>query len=176
MAVIESSVGLKKVEIADVPATGLPTVWTELKAAEIGSATLSESANTTENIKIEQSPSGNYRTIITEYGVKTFVVRLYDVTADNLNKLKGGTVTPAVPGTSGKIWKAPREAVSKNQAVRLTTFDDYKIILPNGFLEALIDWPMTVGALGGVALTVTAQLPADATLSDIEVEEPVVTP
>lgn len=174
MAVIQSSVGLKKVEIADVPATGLPTTWTELKATEIGSATLSESANTTENIKIEQSPSGTYRTLITEYGVKTFVIRLYDVTADNLNKLKGGTVVPGGAG-KGKTWKAPREAVSKNQAVRLTTFDDYKIILPNGFLEALIDWPMTVGALGGVALTITAQLPADTSLSDIEVEEPVST-
>lgn len=168
----ESSVGLKKIEVADVPATGLPTTWIELKAAVIGTATLSESAATKTPLRIEQAPQGVYRNLTTEYGVKTFVVSLYDVSADNLNKLKGGTVTPAVPGTSGKIWKSGRDVVNKEQAVRMTTSDGFIIILPRTDFEALIDWPMTVGDAGKVALTFTALLPADESLSDIQVQEP----
>jgi|GEM_PF-1414241 len=171
----ESSVGLKKIEIADVvkTGTGIPSAWVkELKAAVIGTATFSETANTSTDIRIEQQPTGIYRRLTTEYGIKTIAVSLYDVSADNLNKLKGGTVTAAVPGTSGKKWNASREAVDIEQAVRLTTFDDFKIIIPRARLEALIDWPLTVGDLGKVAITFTALLPELTTVSDLIVEEP----
>lgn len=168
----ESSVGLKKIEIAAVPASGLPTAWTELKAVKIGSAVLSESEDSTTNIKIEQKPKATYRKVTTEYGETTIAVEVYDVTADNLLLLKGGTVAAAVPGTSGKQWKKGSEAVEIQKAVKLTTFDDFIIIIPQAHVSALINWPLTVGELGSVSITFTALQPTDTSLEEIIVEEP----
>ena len=168
----ESSVGLKKIEIAAVPASGLPTVWTELKAVKIGSAVLSESEDSTTNIKIEQKPKSTYRKVTTEYGESTIAVEVYDVTAANLLLLKGGNVTAAVPGTSGAKWNKGSEAVEIEKAVKLTTFDDFVIIMPQAHVSALINWPLTVGELGSVAITFTALQPDDTTLAELIIQEP----
>jgi len=174
MAVEKSSLGLKKIEIADVPATGLPTAWVELEDAQIDSASLTEGEATFEDIYIEQQRDV-YRRIETQAGALTFTVQLYDVGADVLNLLKGGTVVPAT-GTTGKKWKAPTETIQIVKAVRLTSLDDYKFVIPRGQVSALITFALAKSGLATITLTITATKPSDDTLSIVEVEEPMVPP
>jgi hypothetical protein len=167
----ESSVGLKKIEIAVPTVTGLPTVWTEIMAAKIGSATFAESAPSKTDIKIEQKPKLVYRRVTTEEGVTTFVVSIYDVSPATLAVLKGGVVT-GDGTTTPKTWGKPAEVVDLQKAVKLTTFDDYLITVPLADLQALINWPLTVGDLGSVDLTFTVLSPLDATLLAFSVSAP----
>lgn len=166
MAVENSSLGLKRIGIANVVASALPTVFTELHDAQIDSASLTESEPTTEDIRIEQK-KGIYRRIETEEGSTVFTVQLYDVSPDNIALLKGGTVTPATAEV-GKRW-ARTETVEVTKAVQLITLDDYKIYIPNGYVTALITWALSKSALATITLTIAAQ---DHELGDVIIEEP----
>lgn len=170
MAANESSLGLKKIELADVLPTGIPTAWTELEDTPIESATLSETEPTTENIFIEQSKNV-YRTITTEDGVMTLVIDTYDVSPANIARLKGGTVTTAT-SSEGSKWQASNEVVEINKAIKITTLDDYILIIPNGKVVANINWQLTKTALARVTITITAQAPLDPTLGALIVEAP----
>lgn len=168
---MESSVGLKKIEIAAVPEAGLPVVWTELKAVKIGSAKLTEAAPSTTDVKIEQKPTSTYRKITTEAGETTLTVELYDVTPDNLVLLKGGSVTGDGDATP-KVWKKGVSSAEIQKAVRLTTNDDFVIILPQAHVEAVINWALTVGDLATLSVTFTPLQPTDVTLPSIQIEQP----
>src|SRR5690606_7992090 len=163
----ESALGLKKIEIADVVASGLPSVWTELEDVKIGTASLVETEASTQNIFIEQSMDV-YRNIVTEPGVTTLAFELYDVSPANLALLKGGTASAASSSANSK-WKKG-DTISMQKAVKVTTLDDQVITLPNGSLIANINWVLTKGDLATIAVTVTAQKPLDSTLSAIEIE------
>ncbi|TDS14727.1 hypothetical protein [Sphingobacterium paludis] len=166
MAVEKSSLGLKRIGIADVLPNALPAAFTELEDAQIDSASVTESEPTTEDVRIEQK-KGIYRRIETAEGSTVFTVQLYDVSADNIAALKGGTVTPATAQV-GKRW-ARKETVEITKALELVTLDDYKIYIPNGYVIALITWALSKSALATITLTITAQ---DHELGDILIEEP----
>lgn len=166
MGVENSSLGLKRIGVAEVDAAALPTIFTELEDAQIDSASLTESEPTTEDIRIEQK-KGIYRRIETEEGSTVFTVQLYDVSPDNIALLKGGTVTPATAQT-GKRWSR-KETVEVTKALELVTLDDYKIYIPNGYVIALITWALAKSALATVTLTITAQ---EHELGDVIIEEP----
>ncbi|WP_099368069.1 phage tail tube protein [Sphingobacterium sp. 1.A.4] len=170
MAKTKSSLGLKKIEIADVPATGLPTSWTELKATKIGTAVLTEEDDNITNIFIEQSDEV-YRTITTERGATTFAFEMYEITAANLAKLKGGTATTET-GSVGATWDKSVNSVELFQSVRITTLDDYQVIIPNGNVKARITWTMTKEDLATVSITITVNTPLDETLPPLRVIEP----
>ena len=171
MAKTKSSLGLKKLEIADVPATGLPTTWTELKATKVGTAVLTEEDDSVTNIFIEQSDEV-YRTIKTEKGATTFTFEMYEITAANLAKLKGGTATTETGGV-GATWDKAVNSVELFQTIRMTTLDDYQIIIPNGNLKARITWTMTKEDLATITVTITVNTPLDETLPPLRVIEPV---
>lgn len=170
MAAKESSLGLKKLEIADVVNTGLPSVWTELEDVKIGTASLVESEPSTQDIFIEQK-AGVYRNITTQEGVKTLTFELYDVSPANLALLKGGTVT-AASESKGSTWKGSTSSVEIEKAVKVTTLDDYVLTIPNGKVVANINWLLTKEDLATVKVTITAQEPLDDTLGDVMVEAP----
>lgn len=167
MAVQNSSLGLKSLKIADVVAAALPAAFdVELYDAQVGSASVTETEPTTENIQIEQK-RGTYRKITTADGETTYTVQLYDLSTDQIQAVKGGTVAPATAEV-GKRWSRT-EQVEINKAVEIVTLDDFKIIFPNAHVSALITWPTTKGALGTITVTFTAQ---DHPMGDVIVEEP----
>lgn len=170
MAVKESSLGLKKIELADVAETGLPLVWDELEDTPISSGVLSETEPSTENIFVEQK-KGVYRTIVTEEGITTLVIETYDVSPANIAKLKGGVVTVAT-SSKGSTWKGSLETIEINKAVRVTTLDGYILTIPNGKLIAVINWALTKSELAKITITITAQEPLDPTLGLLEIESP----
>jgi len=170
MAVEKSSLGLKKIGIAPVDAAAIPGTWTVLEDAKIGSATLTENEPTTEDIRIEQKASV-YRTITTEEGSTEFTVELYDVAADTIALLKGGTVQPADTGAGiGRRWSSKDAAFEVVKAVRLETLDGYKVYIPNGKVSATITFALTRGELATVTVKITAQ---DHALGAVIVEEPI---
>lgn len=170
MAASESSLGLKKLEIADVINTGLPTTWVELEDVVIGSAVLAESEPSTEDIFTEQS-SQLYRKIVTQDGVKTLTFEVYDVSPANLALLKGGTATAAT-SSKGSTWQGSTNTVQINKAVKLTTLDNYTITIPNGSVISVLNWTATKQELAKVTVTITALAPKDVTLGDVIVEAP----
>lgn len=167
----KSSVGLKKIEFADPVAEGLPSVWTTIGDTQIGSASVTETEPTSTDIRIEEKPNSIYRRLTTEGGIEQFAANIYDLSADTILALKGGSVTGDGSSTAKK-WSKSQELVTINKAVRITTFDDFVITFPNGLVQATINWPLTVGDLGQIAITVTAQAPLDSDLSDVEITEP----
>lgn len=167
MAVENSSLGLKSIKIADVVANGLPTSFTvEIPDAQIDSATVTETEPTREDIRTEQR-KGVYRRITTEDGSVSYTVQTYDLSTDQLEALKGGTVTPAT-ATVGKRW-GRTEQVEMRKAVEIITLDDFKILFPNADVMALITWPTAKGALGTLTITFTA---LDHPMGDVIIEEP----
>lgn len=170
MAANESSLGLKKIELAPVATTGLPTTWEELEDTPIGNSILSETEPTVENIFIEQK-KGVYRSITTEDGVTTLTIETYDVSPKNIAKIKGGTATTPT-AAKGSTWKGSIETVDINLAVRVTTLDDYVLTIPNGKVVAVINWPLSKSELAKVVITITAQDPLDNTLGALEIEAP----
>jgi len=170
MAVQHSSLGLRKIEIAEVDPAAIPAAWTELEDAKIDSATLTENEPSTEDIRIEQR-RGVYRTITTEEGSTVFTVELYDVSADNIARLKGGTVSPADAGAGiGRRWSSKDAAFEVSKAVRLETLDGYRVYIPNAKVQALITFQLSRSGLATMTLTATAQ---DHPMGDVIVEEPV---
>ncbi|WP_282638095.1 hypothetical protein [Sphingobacterium thalpophilum] len=167
MAVEHSSIGLKSIKIAEVDPAAIPTTFNlELEDAQVGSATVTETEATKENIRTEQR-KGIYRRITTQEGEVTYTVQLFDLSVDQINAVKGGTVTPAT-ATVGKRW-GRTETVDIIKALQLVTFDDFKIYFPKADVSALITWPTTKTALGTITLTFTAlEHPA----GDIVIEEP----
>lgn len=171
MAVENSSLGLKSLKIAEVDPAALPSAYPiELKDAQVDSASVSETEPSVENIRIEQK-KGIYRRIVTEEGVITYTIQLYDLSVDQIVAVKGGTVTPAT-ATVGKRW-GRTETVQMNKAMQLVTLDDFKIYFPNANVLALITWPTSRTALGTITVTFTAQ---DHPEGDILIEEPLPTP
>ncbi|QQT43352.1 Uncharacterised protein [Sphingobacterium multivorum] len=170
MAVKNSSLGLKLLELADVPATGLPTTWEVLEDVKIGTANLTEEEDTTEDIEIEESDD-TYRTIKTKKGAIKLTFELYDVSPQNLKKLKGGTVTDAT-ATAGDIWSPDENSIDIYRAARVTTKDGYKLVFANGFVKARITWNLTKSELATVTVEITANKPIDPTLKIFTVEHP----
>jgi len=170
MAVENSSLGLKYIGLGEKLPTGLQETYTELEDAQIDSASLTETDATYEDIRIEQKP-GIYRRIVTEEGSIVFTVQLYDVSPDNINLLKGGTVTAATE-TVGKRWHMSKETVNIQKALKLVTLDDYIIYIPNGFVSALITWNLAKSQLATITLTITAQDVSDEDLGNVIIEEP----
>jgi len=167
MAVENSSIGLKSIKIADVNPLKIPETFTvELEDTQVGSASITETPATYENIRVEQK-KGIYRRIKTEEGEVTYTTQLYDLSVDQIELVKGGTITPAT-ATTGKRW-GRTETVEITKALQLVTFDDFKIYFPNASISALITWPTTVGALGTMTLTFTG---LDHPEGDIIIEEP----
>lgn len=170
MSAKKSSLGLKKIEIADVTAVGLPSSWTELEAVKIGTAVFAETEPSTEDVRIEQK-SGIYRSITTEDGVTTLEFELYDVSPANIALLKGGTATTATT-LKGSSWKKGSETIDISKAVRATTLDDYVLIIPNGKVIATVNWMLSKSELATVRVKITAQEPLDSTLGEWEMEAP----
>lgn len=167
MAVENSSIGLKSIKIADVDPAAIPTIFSlELEDAQVGSATVTETEPTKENIYIEQK-KGVYRRITTQEGEVSYTIQLYDLSTDQIESVKGGTVTPAT-ATVGKRW-GRTEQVEIKKALELITLDDFKIYFPNADVSALITWPTTKTALGTITITFTA---LDHPAGDIVIEEP----
>jgi len=157
MAVQHSSLGLKYIGVAEVDPAEIPAVYAELEDAKIDSATLTENEPSTEDVRIEQK-RGVYRTITTEEGSTVFTVELYDVSADNIARLKGGAVQPAVPADGiGKRWSSKDASFEVAKAVRLETLDGYKVYIPNGKVSALVTFQLSRSGLATITLTVTAQ-------------------
>jgi len=155
MAVENSSLGLKYIGVADVDPLAIPEIYTELEDAQIDSASVTESEPSTEDIRTEQKP-GIYRTITTEEGSTVFTVQLYDVSTDNLELLKGGTVTAPAAG-KGKRWSNKNASFEVNKALKLETLDGFKYYIPNGKVVALVTFALAKSALATITLTITAQ-------------------
>lgn len=164
----KSSLGLKYIGIAEVTPAAVPTTYVELEDAQIDSASVTENEPSTEDIRIEQK-SGVYRTIVTEEGSTVFTVQLYDVSVDNLEKLKGGTVTPSA-AQIGKRWSNKDSSFEINKALKLETLDGYKLYIPNGKVIALVTFALAKSSLATVTLTITAQ---DHTSGSVLWEEPI---
>lgn len=170
MAVKNSSLGLSLLEVANVATTGLPTTWEVLEDVKIGTGNFTEDEGSTENIEIEQTDE-IYRTITTKGSVKKLTFELYDVSPDNLVKLKGGTVTPAT-ASNGKIWNMGETSLDIFKSVRVTTKDGYKLIIANGHVKARITWPLSKSELATVLVEITVNKPKDIALKSFTVEHP----
>lgn len=155
MAVEKSSLGLKYVGVAEVDPLVIPEIYTELEDAQIDSASVTENEPTTEDIRIEQK-TGIYRTITTEEGSTVFTVQMYDVSVDNLELLKGGTITPAAAGV-GKRWSNKDTKFEVKKALKLETLDGFKLYIPNGRVIALVTFALSKSGLATLTLTITAQ-------------------
>lgn len=164
MASTNSSIGLKKIEIADVVAKGLPTAYTELEDVKIGTAILSETEPTINEIYTEQRPNV-YRAVTAQEGVTTLSFEIYDVSPATIAKLKGGTVTAG-------LWKGSKNTISITKSVRVTTLDNYVIDIPNGKVVATLNWTLSKEELASISVKITAQEPSDADLGIIQIKSP----
>ncbi|PVH26299.1 phage tail tube protein [Sphingobacterium corticibacter] len=155
MAVEKSSLGLKYIGISNVSTTPFSATYKELEDAQIDSASLTESEPTTEDIYIEQK-TNVYRNITTQMGSTVFTVQLYDVSADTLNLLKGGTVS-APTASVGKRWSNKNTNFEVTKALKLITLDGFIGYIPNGKVTANVTFSLAKSALATVTLTITAQ-------------------
>lgn len=167
----KSSVGLKKIEIADPVSSGLPETWVEIEAAQIGSWSLTETEPTKTILRVEQKPNSVFRELTTEPGIENLAGEIYDLSADTMLAVKGGAVTG--DGTSTpKQWGKSETLSTIMKAVRVTTFDDHVIVFPNASVQATFNWPLTVGDAGRIALSFTPQAPLDDSLQEVMISEP----
>ncbi len=126
------AVELQKLEYADVPASGLPSDWTELDNVHEETFKYFEGEPTTESYK--NVKGGVYYTEVKE-GDKHIEATIGKYDLQTKANLQGGTYTEAT-SSSGATWTPPETPQNIYKAVRGTTKDGVTITFPKALVIA----------------------------------------
>lgn len=117
----------------------MPVTMTEFAKTVKGSMTLSESEATINDFFVEEQVAP-VESVITEDSKMEVTWKCYDLSAEIMQIVKGGTTTD---GTTDTTWKAPTTSVTIKKAIELTTNSGVKILIPNANIIARIDGTMS---------------------------------
>ncbi len=162
MAKKTTSVGLKAVLFGDVnPAGGMPTVMKQLARTFKGSASFTTEADTVTNFYCEEEPTVPVETVASETGLKQIKLNFIEWDNDTLKEVFGGEVVPGEVTIDGKTYtvekfKAPREVVEIEKALRVLTRFNVVIDIPRAKILARFVWNLASDQIAQIEITATA--------------------
>lgn len=163
------SVGLKKAYFGEVnPAGGMPTEMKQLAKTLQGTASFNNDADTTQDFYSEEEPFAPEESVVTTPGLK--YIRLNFMEWDNnvLVALFGGEIAKSQKVTiedktyTIDIYKAPKETVQVEMAVRVISLYNVVIEIPRAKVTARFVWNLTRTEIAQIEVTATAQAPIGA--------------
>ena len=152
MAKKTTSVGLRVAQFGDVnPAGGMPTVLKQLARTFKGSASFTTEADTVTNFYCEAS----------ETGLKQIKLNFIEWDNDTLVEVFGGEVENTEVTIDGKTYavekfKAPREVVEIEKAIRVVTRYNVVIDIPRAKILARFIWNLAADQIAQIEITATA--------------------
>jgi hypothetical protein len=125
--------GVTSVKMGDIdPATGLPTALTDVGDIYRDTATMTEADGEVTNHFAERKTDPVVT--IEEPGEETLQFSLMDISADNLVKYLGGTVTEVLDQPD--VWNKPDGVVTIEKAFEITTDDGTIVTINRGRVRA----------------------------------------
>jgi hypothetical protein len=150
--------GLAKIEYADIANDGgAGTVFTEIGETVAGSCQLTSSDPQSTDFNIEESDSPVESVVSTPAEI-SLATSTYDVSADQLVALFGGTKTAGPPVT----WEAPDQLPELEKTFRLTDKKGNTILIPRGKIASKLGVSFAKDKLGQLDLTIKVLQPTKA--------------
>lgn len=151
-------IGLAKVEIGDVGATGaMGTTLAQLGVTLSDSAELSQADPTETDINSEENDDPEE--ILYEKGKTTFKFSIIDYTPATLAKVLGGEVTTVAP----IVWKAPATVVVLEKSIKITSKSGVVFSIVRAKVAAKLTAKFSKKGVAQVDITATVMTP---TLAD----------
>ena len=146
MAKKTTSVGLRVAQFGDVnPAGGMPTVLKQLARTFKGSASFTTEADTVTNFYCEEEPTVPVETVASETGLKQIKLNFIEWDNDTLVEVFGV-----------EKFKAPREVVEIEKAIRVVTRYNVVIDIPRAKILARFIWNLAADQIAQIEITATA--------------------
>lgn len=163
------SVGLAKALFGDVnPAGGMPTELKQLARTLKGTASFTTEADTVTNFYCEEEPTVPVETVSSETGLKQIKLNFMEWDNDVLVAVFGGSVEKAqsvtVEGKQYSVdkYKAPREVVQIEKAMRVITKYNVVIDIPRAKILARFVWNLAADQIAQIEITATVMSSAGA--------------
>lgn len=164
------SIGLKEMLFGDVnPEGGMPEELLQLAKTFQGTASFTTEAHQTQDFYSEEEPSAPEESIITQPGLKQVRTNFMEWDNDVLVAVFGGSVDKSQKVTvDGKTYtvdkyKAPKDTVEIEKAIRIITLYDTVIDIPRTKVIARFVWNLTRTEIAQIEVTATVQAPYGAT-------------
>lgn len=162
-----TAVGLAKLEYATIPASGLPSSWTEIDVIHEDTFNYDQAENTSDDYVNEIDGTVYEQTFKKGAKALNFSIGQYDLAMKAL--FMGGTYTAAVQGTTTPTvvtaapakWTPADSLAPIDLAFKATTLDGTTITIPKGRVSAVSK--ANKKAIG-IMLKVTPMTPADTNL------------
>lgn len=159
--------GLTSITVGDIEADGgMGLVLTEIFGDTVlGSATLTSTEPTREDIKIEEA-ADPIDTIVTDEGSWELRFSSYNLSADTLALVFGGTVTGS---GDDKVWEAPATQPTVEKSVEVRTKNGRTLQIPRMKLVGQIEWAFDKARYGQVNIIGTVLVPEKSGVAKIKI-------
>ena len=157
------SIGLKKAYFGEVnPEGGMPDEMKQLAKTLKGTASFTTEADTVTNFYSEEEPTVPEETVASETGLKQVKLNFMEWDNDVLVSVFGGSVKTEDVTIEGKTYtvekfKAPKEVVQIEKALRVISKYDVVIDIPRAKILARFVWNLAADQIAQIEITATAQ-------------------
>lgn len=150
--------GLVNVELGTIESDGgVSLTFAPVGETVSGTATMGTEDNTVTDFNIEES-SSPIESVVTQPGKITFNWSTYNVDADQLVKLFGGTKITGPPVK----WEAPDSFIDVEKSIKLTDKKGNVVVIPRAKLSAKLGLAFSKDKLGQVDIAATVLQPTKA--------------
>lgn len=164
----KTSIGLSLLRMGAVAGDGgMGTSLTALGYTVADTAVLATEQGTTTDFKIEEQDDPVY-SIQSEKGRTTLSWSCYDVDADTLVRLFGGTKTAGPP----EVWEAPPSTPEFEYSIELTPKSGGLIQIPRAKVVANFQWNLQKTKLAQIDIVATILTPTKANTGPIKITDP----
>lgn len=161
------SIGLKIALFGDVnPSGGMPEAMRQLARTLKGTASFTTEADTTTDFYAEEEPAAPVESVVSEPGLKQVKMNLLEWDNETLVEVFGGTVSSApedvtIGGVTYSVtkYKAPRDMVVVEKALRLVSVNSVVIDVPVAQITARFVWNLTRTDIAQIEVTAKALAP-----------------
>lgn len=156
------SVGLKAALFGDVNKEGgMPAEMKQLARTMKGTASFTTEADTVTNFYCEEEPTVPVETVASETGLKQVKLNFLEWDNNTLKEVFGGEVVPGEVTIDGVTYavekfKAPKEVVEIEKAIRVLTRFNVVIDIPRAKIIARFVWNLAADQIAQIEITATA--------------------
>jgi hypothetical protein len=164
----EYASGLEYVKLGDIEADGtMGETLVTLGNTVAGSMTFTTEEGTTTDFNIEEQDAPIKSNV--QAGASRIAWECYDVSAQTMQKIFGGTVTGAGTELSPYVWQAPKKIVAKEQSIELRNAEGHILRIVRASVFPTINWGFTKDQLAKFAVSATILTPT-ADVAPFEIE------
>ncbi|RPE05555.1 hypothetical protein EGT74_24540 [Chitinophaga lutea] len=166
----KKSIGLASLKMGDIAADGgMGAALSALGATVSDTAVLANEAASVTDFLVEEQDDPFFSQ--STPGKRTLTWSTYDVDPATLERVFGGTYTPAT-ALVGASWEAPASTPTIEQSIELTTKDGWVISIVRAKIDAVLQWNFQKTKLAQVDLTATILIPTKAATSPLKIVNP----